>query len=91
MITVNYYGRNYSPCDANGVPFQNDLEHEVEMADRLLAMCDWKEKLEILNKDDREVSIESEKSRKLAIMASKERQTPKSVFLLSLLIELKRK
>lgn len=48
-----YYGRNYTPSDATGARFMNDLEHEAEMADRLLAMCHWKEKLEVIDSSDR--------------------------------------
>ena len=35
------------PADATGARFMNDQEHEAKMADRLLAMCHWKEKLEL--------------------------------------------
>lgn len=48
-----YYGRNYTPSDATGARFQNDPEHEAEYADRLLAMCHWKEKLEVVDESDR--------------------------------------
>ena len=48
-----YYSRNYTAADASGVLFRNDPEHEAEMADRLHAMCHWKEKLEITDSSDR--------------------------------------
>lgn len=48
-----YYSRNYTPSDANGVRFEKDPEHENEWADRLLEMCRWKEKLEIIDSKDR--------------------------------------
>ena len=56
-----YYSRNYTPSDASGVRFQNDPEHESEMADRLLAMCHWKEKLEVTDSADRWIRPEDEK------------------------------
>lgn len=54
-----YYGRNYTAADANGVLFRNDPEHAAEMADRLYAMCCWKEKLEVTDSKDRWVIPEN--------------------------------
>ena len=55
-----YYHRNYSPRDARGVNFHKDPEHGEEMAERLIKMCHWKEKLEILDSKDNEVKPSNE-------------------------------
>lgn len=55
-----YYSRNYTAADASGVLFRNDSEHEAEMADRLLAMCHWKEKLEVVDSTDRWIRPEKD-------------------------------
>ena len=67
-----YYSRNYNPSDANGVPFQNDPEHEAEMADRLLDMCHWKEKLEICDSADRWIMPTDEKNMMLDLRPEQE-------------------
>ena len=55
-----YYSRNIQPRDANGVDFYKDPEHGTEMAERLIKMCHWKEKLEILDDADREIRPSNE-------------------------------
>ena len=55
-----YYSRNVQPRDANGVDFYKDSEHGAEMAERLIKMCYWKEKLEILDEADREIRPSNE-------------------------------
>ena len=55
-----YYSRNIQSRDANGVDFYKDPEHGTEMAERLIKMCHWKEKLEILDDADREIRPSNE-------------------------------
>ena len=67
-----YYSRNYTAADASGVLFRNDPEHEAEMADRLLAMCHWKEKLEVTDSSDRWIVPTDEAEMMIALSPEQE-------------------
>ena len=67
-----YNSRNYTAADASGVLFRNDPEREAEMADRLLAMCHWKEKLEVVDSADRWIRPDKDEDMMISLAPEQE-------------------
>ena len=55
-----HYMRNYIPADYDGIPFENDSEHEEAWCDRLISICMFLKKFEVSDRKGNRIVPESD-------------------------------